>query len=774
MTHFSIQISALILGLFVLSEDGFSAANESKNLTTQPANAAATALPSPSVKTESEDFLRQERISLKNMGAGRPIALRGTEGSSSVSLGVRLDEVPVAARLHLVYTLSPALLPALSHLKILLNDEVLQTVLVDKDKLGMQQAIDLSIDPRYFSDFNQLRFQLIGHYTLDCEMPEHSSLWTSISNESYLDLTLRQLPLKNDLALLPAPFFDRRDQRLVEVPLVFGSQASVGLLKASGSVASWIGMQAAYRGARFPVLENRLPPGNAMVLATNQNRPDFLKDMEPVRQPTLRMVTHPERPQSKLLLILGQDEAQVQQAADTLAIGQNALTGQSMTVGALEPEKRRAAYDAPRWITTQRPVQIGELVASAGDLRVQGTALNDVVRVNTRMAPDLFTWNAKGVPMNLLYRYTTTNQSNHSSLNLSINDQFVKSYPLLASGDATSGTSNILLPLFDDSGIQAKSDFKIPVFLIGGDNQLQFTFNIPPADMGRCRSVQPTQLQAAIDPQSTIDLTGFYHYTAMPNLAAYANSGFPFTKYADLAETSVILPNKPSTADIEVYLAAMGRMAAATGFAGTRFRLLTTEQLDQARGTDLLVVSSADSDGLLARWNSNLSALIAKGSRSIRPLNRAIGSFVDLFSMDAEVRLNPEGGRVLLEGDGPLAAIVGLESPLDAGRSAVVLTATDASAQNLIVQTLNDPGKVQSVRGDLSLMRGTAIESFRINPVFYVGDLPWWRKLWFLMHSHPTLLALVGILSGLFLSFVAFVSLRARARRRMENVENGA
>lgn len=772
MTHFSIQVSALILGLFVLSGDGFSAANESKNLAIQSANATATAAVEPA------DFLRQDRVSLKSMGAGLPIGLRGTEASSSVSIGVRLDEVPTAARLHLVYTLSPALLPALSHLKILLNDEVLQTVLVDKDKLGMQQAIDLAIDPRYFSDYNRLRFQLIGHYTLDCEMPEHSSLWASISNESYLDLTLRQLPLKNDLALLPAPFFDRRDQRLVEVPMVFGAQPSVGLLKASGSVASWIGMQATYRGARFPVLENRLPQGHAMVLATNQNRPDFLqdilKDMEPVHQPTLMMVTHPERPQSKLLLILGQDEAQVQQAADVLAIGQTALTGQRITVGALEMEKRRAAYDAPRWITTQRPVQIGELVASPGDLRVQGTTLNDVVRVNTRMAPDLFTWNAKGVPMNLLYRYTTTNQSNHGSLNLSINDQFVKSYPLLASGDATSGASNILLPLFDDSGIQAKSDFKIPVFLIGGDNQLQFAFNIPPADMGRCRSVQPTQLQAAIDPQSTIDLTGFYHYTAMPNLAAYANSGFPFTKYADLAETSVILPNKPGAADIEVYLAAVGRMGAATGFAGTRFRLLTTEQVNQAKGTDLLVVSSADSDGLLARWNSNLPALIAKGSRSIRPLNRAIGSFMDLFSMDAEVRLNPEGGRALLEGDGPLAAIVGLESPLDAGRSAVVLTATDASAQNLIVQTLNDPGKVQSIRGDLSLMRGTAVESFRINPVFYAGDLPWWRKLWFLMHSHPTLLAFFGILSGLFLSFVAFVALRARARRRMENVENGA
>ena len=714
--------------------------------------------------------LHQERMSLKDLGASRPLTIRGVEGDVSVGMSVRLDEVVESARLHLVFTLSPSLLPGLSHLKIMLNDEVLQTVSLEKDKLGTQQAVDIKVDPRYFTDYNRFRFQLIGHYTLDCETPSHSSLWASISNESYIDLGLRQVPLKNDLALLPAPFFDTRDSRPIHLPMIFGSKPSKGLLKASGSIATWMGVLATYRGTRFQVLENSLPDRHGIVLATNKDRPAFLKDLPPVNQPTLTMISHPTLPGVKLLLVLGQDDAQVQQAAEALAIGKAALSGQSMTVSLLESALRREAYDAPRWITTRRPVELGELTANAGDLQVRGTSLNDIIRINTRMAPDLFTWNVKGVPMSLQYRYTPTSLSDNGSLDLSINDQYIKSYPLMASGSATtaSGVSSIVLPFFDDSSIQAKTGFKIPAFLIGGDNQLQLAFQIPPVDLGRCRSVQAPELRAAVDPQSTIDLTGFYHYIAMPNLAAYANSGFPFTKYADLAETSVVLPNQVANADIELYLTALARMGASTGHAGTRFKLLKASELDQAKGTDILLVSHADSDGVLAQWGSSLPALIDKGSRSIRPLDRALGSFFDLFSMDKEVRLYSEGGKAILEGKGELAAITGLQSPLDSGRSVVVLTATDASSLQLIEQALNDPGKVQSIRGDLSLLRGPAIESFRVNPVFYTGNLPWLHQLWFALHSHPGVLAVVGVLSGLFLSFVAFLSLRLIAKRRLE------
>ena len=711
--------------------------------------------------------LRQWKVSLKDLGVVRPFALRGVESEASVGLGVRRDELVEAAKLRLTFTLSPALIPSLSHLKVILNDETLQTIALDKERLGTPQTVELNIDPRYFTDYNRFRFQFIGHYTMECEMPNHSSLWATVSNESQLQLSLRQIPLREDLALLPAPFFDPRDNRAVNLPFVYGGKPSTGTLKASGSVASWIGMLAGYRGNQFPVFESGLPRQHAVVLATNDHRPAFLQSMPPVTEPTLSVVPHPDVPGAKLLLVLGKDDAQLQTAADALALGKAALSGQTMVIKSLEYPELAKPYDAPRWITTHRPVKLAELVPSAADLQLRGSVLNDTVNIYTRMAPDLFTWNAKGVPLDLSYRYTPNSVSDHGALIISINNQFIQSYPLQSREDRTSSKSTVMLPLFDDGNAQTRSDLKIPAFMIGGDNQLQFAFQIPPNDLGRCKSAPPAEMFAAIDPQSTIDLTGFRHYLAMPNLAAYANSGFPFTRVADLAQTSIILPNEPTPADIEVFLTAVGRMSASTGYPGTRFQLLRSADANKAADTDILVISEADSDGLLEKWKNHLPALLAAGARSVQPLERAMGSFIDLFNLETDYRLSASGGLTILQGTGPLAAVTGFESPLTAGRSVVALTATDKDAMALLSLGLNDAGKIKSLRGDLGLMRGDAIESFRIKPVYYVGDLPWWQRLWFHMHSHPVLLALVGITAGLLLTFIVYAALRSMAKRRL-------
>jgi len=42
-------------------------------------------------------------------------------------------------------------------------------------------------------------------------------------------------------------------------------------------------------------------------------------------------------------------------------LGNAVLTGSSATVAAVTYQ-RRAAYDAPRWVRTDRPVKIGELL----------------------------------------------------------------------------------------------------------------------------------------------------------------------------------------------------------------------------------------------------------------------------------------------------------------------------------------------------------------------------------------------------------------------------
>lgn len=238
-------------------------------------------------------------------------------------------------------------------------------------------------------------------------------------------------------------------------------------------------MLAGYRGNQFPVFENQLPRQHAVVLATNNNRAAFLQTLPAVEEPTLSVVPHPDVRAPSCCWCWARTMRSCRWRP-TLALGKAALSGQSITVKSLEYPAPAKPYDAPRWITTQRPVKLAELVSSASELQLRGSVLNDTVNVYTRMAPDLFTWNAKGVPLDLTYRYTPNSVSDHGALNISINNQFIQSYPLQSREDRTSGKSTIMLPLFDDGSAQTRSDLKIPAFMIGGDNQLQFAFQIRP------------------------------------------------------------------------------------------------------------------------------------------------------------------------------------------------------------------------------------------------------------------------------------------------------
>jgi hypothetical protein len=72
------------------------------------------------------------------------------------------------------------------------------------------------------------------------------------------------------------------------------------------------------------------------------------------------------------------------------------------------------------------------------------------------------------------------------------------------------------------------------------------------------------------------------------------------------------------------------------------------------------------------------------------------------------------------------------------------------------------------MQGDLVLLRGNHLEAFRVGDVYQVGDLRWWRWMWFQMRGHPLLLvALVGLIS-LLLALTIYRALRARAERRVQ------
>jgi cellulose synthase operon protein B len=698
---------------------------------------------------------------LRQLGRYEPAQLTGADSSLYLPLGLRLDRLVTRARLHLRYAYSPALLPELSHLRVTLNGETVGTLPLPRADAGRETEATLDIDPRYFSDYNQLRIQLIGHYTLQCEDPQHSSLWASISPDSSLELRTEPLRLANDLALLPAPFFDRRDSRRLELPLVLPREPELDVLRSAGVLATWFGALADYRGAHFEAYYGRLPAGHAVVLAINAEQPEGLR-LEPVEQATLTLVDHPRISGAKLLLLQGRDAAQLRTAVEALVLGQAVLTGPRAVVESVVLPPRRPAYDAPRWLRTDRPVKFGELVESSRDLQVQGLAPAPL-RLNVRIPPDLYSWKDRGVPLDLRYRYTSPLEKDNSLLSISINDEFIQAVrlrPQEGLGDA----SRLLVPLLDTDRASRSESLTIPAFRVGADNQLQFQFALDYHREGLCQGSVVDLARAGIDPDSSIDFSGFPHYTVLPNLALFANAGFPFSKYADLAETLVVLPDAPDARAVSEMLQLLGRLGRQTGAPGLRVQLSTAAALPDSVAADLLVIAGGGRD-LLGEWLDAAPVRLDTEQRSFRPSAPAPW-YRGLLGLGGDAD-ESAGAQIQFRAQGPVAALLGFESPLAPRRSVVMMTATTPDARQLVLDALQDGGLVREIRGDTVLVRGREVLSQHSGRSYGVGDLSWTVRLWVLLSRHPLLIVLFVVVLGLLGALFVNHALRAVAARRL-------
>ncbi|HDR9317585.1 TPA: cellulose biosynthesis cyclic di-GMP-binding regulatory protein BcsB [Burkholderia vietnamiensis] len=699
---------------------------------------------------------RRQALTFADLGARDPLQLHGTDGQNGVAFSVRRDEVVTAAALHLVYSYSPALLPDLSQLKVLVNGEVAATLPLPAAQAGMTVARDVPIDPRFVTEYNHLNVQLIGHYTNGCENPASSSLWATVSNASRLELTYATLPEPPELGVLPAPFFDQRDVRRLELPFAFAARPSRETLEAAGIVASWFGALASYRGARFPVRVGAMPEaGNVVVFATTDDRVDGVP-LPAIDGPTLAVADRPAPAHGQLLLVLGRTPAELKAAALALAFGRGPLAGTRATVTGVQPPAPRVPYDAPNWLSSVRPVRFGELAAERA-LSVSGYQAGPV-RLDLRMAPDLFTWNTRGAPIDLRYRYTPTLRADRSSLNLSVDDTFVKALPIPARDWANWSLSRYLPFVADGT---ARATLHVPPPLVTPHAQLALNFFYEMPDQGKCTGRLLQNVAGAIDPGSTIDVSSFPHYIALPDLAAFANSGFPFTRMADLSDTAVVLPNEPSPDVYGLYLLAMGRMGASTGYPVSGVAVTDAAGVDAFASRDLLILGAPDSQPLLSRWAARI------------PFDdeRRGGVFGGLFGR-AVAADSPGAERVQaglsIVADGASAVIAGFESPLRKTRSAVALIGATGHADAVLGPALLDEDLLASIRGATVVIRDRTVTVASTDTAYHLGALPPLTYVRWVMSGRPVLLALVGVLGAFIAAALFYRLLRARAARRLK------
>ncbi|WP_312182516.1 cellulose biosynthesis cyclic di-GMP-binding regulatory protein BcsB [Pantoea sp. CTOTU46764] len=695
------------------------------------------------------------------------MTLRGTEPSSQIEFGVRSDEVVTRALLNLSYRPSPALIPTLSQLKVYLNDELVGLVTVTADQLGKENQTQIPIDPRFISDFNRVRLELVGHYANVCENPANSTIWLDIGKASKLDLTLQKLPLKNDLSHFPEPFFDTRDSRPLQLPMVFNAQPNLLQQRAAGVLASWFGSKAQWRGQSFPVLYNQLPKEqHAVVFATNDHRPDFLKDLPPVEKPTLEMVNQPDNPYEKMLLILGRDDQDLLTAVEGIAQGQLLLRGDTSTIDSVKLLAARQAYDAPNWVRTDRRTTFAELTQYQNQLQGDGLQPNPI-SLTLNLPPDLFLVRARGIDMDLRYRYTSPIQQDGSRLAVHLNNQFMQDYPLTPKD--TAGQQLMRIPLMQ--GLQdSNRQLTIPALRLGVVNQLRFNFDyantfIGGTADGRCETVTAVGHHVVIDDTSSIDFSGYRHYIEMPSLGAFANAGFPYSRYADLAQTLVLVQPKPSNDEVSTLLNALGSIGAQTGYPALRVQMSDDWSKAKSADADMLMIGGIPPD----LQDDTKIPLLADAARSWISMPARSNAAANVPISDSE---RAAESQTTISSRGPMGAIVGFQSPFNDQRSVVALLADSPRGWELLNNALLDSGKRAAVFGSAAVIRESGVNSIRVGETYYVGHLPWWERLWNLLATHPVWLAICAVVVVILFALMAWRLMRMVSRRRLAELDD--
>ncbi len=705
--------------------------------------------------SESEVLTHHSQYPVNSLTSLQQLRLDGFSPRLELGLGSRADHLVDSATMTLNYRFSPAILGDVSQVNILLNSETVKTITLENRNADSVQSAKIDLPAPLFTDYNRITFELIAQSAnAQCRAPSGST-WFEILSGSQINVSYLQLPVTNELAYFPEPFFYQSDFSSIQIPFLLPEQQSTELLTSAGILASYFASQTQWRVLDIKpdfYQQKRASEGgfltpwdkqHTVIFMTNDQRPAAFKQLPTITQPRVEMLEHPVYPALKVLAIMAPDDSGLVDAAQALAAAAGSLSGSYATFNQFDA-KPRAPYLAPNWVSTQREVKFSELVNDSSELQRQGFK-SAPISLALRLPPDLFIWQKSGVPLDLEYRYTPPIMADDSRLLVSINNEFVKSFKLDKSG-AASGDGQLRVPIIDTPLLRG-NNLELPAFKLGVVNQVQFDFKF--SQIGSACSLQPANSSVgSIDGSSTIDLVGFDHYAQLPDLQLFAKAGYPFSRYDDLSNTLVVLDEQPSKELLSLFFANMVKMSASTGYPVFNLNITHVDEITNTASQDMLVLGQLATQQWLKRFgDKNLAAQL---------LGHKLAGQAQLFS-------NPSA---VLNNSGPLAALVAFQSPLNSSASVVMQTATSNEHLKMLKQRLLSPSDSNQFHGFLSLVSVAGITHYAATQQYFIGDLSFWNQVKYHTAQHPIILVLVVLLATLVVAVGLYRWLRSNAKRK--------
>ncbi len=695
------------------------------------------------LKSPTPDSEPAERVqfALGSLGAKNGILLDRANRARTVSIALPGTVLVEGGEMRLKYSLPQGDQEhgkgAVGTFDVLLNDAALASITPTPDEIarrGGYVVIPLPADQLVRENRLTLRLAAAdGACGTETQTETQGSAPVLIDPETQISFDVRRLAIANDLGLLPEPFLQRSATLPAPLPFVFAAAPDALTLQAAGVLASWAGMQVYSAAPTFPVKIGALPAGNVVVLLVGDQQ---LAGVEPGRSDTadLSVVSNPTDPIAKLLVLHAATPARLLELTQALALGQLPLGGQSAALAALALPRRRSPNDAPRWISSDR-VSLEQL-AGADHLQVDGS---NPLNFYLHFAPDFNFGNRKDMYLHLAYSAASERLDRRSNIQVRLNGNPGGSVPLVAGQGAAD------IPLHDAPAADIPlGDLPAAVFA----NTMQVQFYAVPSAARACDAA--SRFTATIARSSFLDMGGAVHLAFLPNLLLFANAGFPFTRFADLAETAVVLPPSPTPAEMTLYLDLMGYFGAQTGYPVLRVQVAHLGDESELGAKDLLVLGTfADLAGMRdaaahmpLRYDGSSWSLSARASLAQRlaPWIHPGIAPADIFHLDDYP--SPDG------------MVEGIQSPYAAEHSMVFVLAKDDAAFEPMTAGLMAELPQDSIHDNVSLWQGGTFASYRLSaPGYGTGDASVVEKLRLLLPHYPALVAL-----GLLLLCLVFAT----------------
>jgi cellulose synthase (UDP-forming) len=367
----------------------------------------------------------------------------------------------------------------------------------------------------------------------------------------------------------------------------------------------------------------------------------------------------------------------------------------------------------------------------------------------------LFYGDKQNLRLHLDYRYDARLVARGSALRVMVNGHLVNEVDLPPGTHDVNRQRTVLIPVAN---------------LRPFGNTVVFNFDFVPANRD---PVANLPLSGEILCNTALDLNGLALWARMPDLNLFAEAGFPFTRFADLSQTVVVLPTAPSSQEIALYLRLMSHFGAQTGYPALRVTVSAPSGVMSSEKDYLVLGTAADQPAFHALAPMLPATLDTKGVhiRHVRTVFASInfvrGPFFHRwlrFPGDA-----PNEDMALVGSSSASAIIEGAESPAFHDRSIIAIMLEQNSAADEFADAFSDPSRSAGINKSLSLLQDSTFKSYTSNvSTYHVGNVSSYGRMRIYLTEH-FLILLVAVLTLSFLcAYYAHGWMAWRAHQRLK------